>query len=114
LVILWLSLGSFVGAEELRTWTDATGKFKIQAKLDSIADGKAILIRADGEKIAIPVQKLGKADQAYLEKQNAENPFHKAEDSPFEPAAPESLPPSGGMRMVSTCPTSIPCFEGIE
>lgn len=54
-------------APKARTWTDATGKFKIEATLVSVADGKATLKRSDnGTEIAIPVDKLSAADQEYL------------------------------------------------
>ncbi len=101
-------------AEELRTWADATGRFELQAKLESVEGGNAILVRADGQKMTIPVDKLSKADQDYLTRRNAESPFQPVEASPFTPLsgspvaapampAPPALPPASTAepRMVS-------------
>ncbi len=54
-------------APQARTWTDATGKFKIEAVLVSAADGKATLKRSDnGQEITIPIDKLSASDQEHL------------------------------------------------
>jgi len=47
-----------------RTWTDATGKFKIEAELVRVADGKVELKKADGTVVSVPLDKLSAADQA--------------------------------------------------
>jgi hypothetical protein len=61
---------------QLRTWSDVTGRFKIEAEFVSIADGKVSLRRADNRVIAVPLDKLSAADQAYVQQlQQAENPF---------------------------------------
>lgn len=52
----------------LRTWSDATGKFRIEAELVTVEDGNAILKKKDGEEITVPIDKLSKEDQALLEK----------------------------------------------
>ncbi|HEY1049022.1 MAG TPA: PQQ-binding-like beta-propeller repeat protein [Prosthecobacter sp.] len=51
---------------ELRTWTDASGKFQIKAELVGVQAGQATLKREDGSIIRIPVANLSKADQAAL------------------------------------------------
>lgn len=52
---------------EYRTWTDATGQFKVVARLVDFADGKAILERKnDGRTVSIPASKLSKEDQAMI------------------------------------------------
>ena len=54
-----------------------TGRFKIEAEFVSIADGKVSLRRADNRVIAVPLDKLSAADQAYVQQlQQAENPFN--------------------------------------
>lgn len=53
-------------ADEYRTWTDSTGRHKLQAKFDSVKDGKVILIRENGSKVKIALEKLSKADQDYV------------------------------------------------
>lgn len=53
---------------ELRTWSDTTGKFQIEATLVSVADGKVQLKKKSGEIVAVPIDKLSKEDQEFLEK----------------------------------------------
>jgi S1-C subfamily serine protease len=50
-----------------RKWTDASGVFSVEAELIEIKDGKVYLRRADGKEISIPVDKLSKADQQYVD-----------------------------------------------
>jgi hypothetical protein len=43
-------------AEE-RTWTDKSGKFTVSGELVEVQDGKAVLRRADGKEISVPLQR---------------------------------------------------------
>ncbi|MGA2798912.1 MAG: SHD1 domain-containing protein [Thermoguttaceae bacterium] len=79
-----------VRADDLRTWTDSTGKFKVRAKFDSLEGGNAKLIRENGDTFTIALEKLSKADQEYIAKQNSENPFQAIQANPFESAGPAS------------------------
>jgi WD40 repeat protein len=89
-----------VRADDLRTWTDTTGKFKVRAKFDSVEGGKATLVRDTGEKFTIALEKLSKEDQEYIAKQNTENPFQVTDENPFESAGPASKTTSETPRMV--------------
>lgn len=64
---------------EMRTWTDATGKFKIEAKMLGNEDGGIELEKKDGRVITLPLDKLSKTDQEFvaeLESQSSSaNPF---------------------------------------
>ena len=77
---------SFVGvgaaAEELRTWTDKSGKFKITAKFVSVEDGTVTLEKEDGKTIEIPLEKLSAADQKLVAEASA-SPFKEKEKNPF-------------------------------
>lgn len=53
-------------APALRTWTDSTGKFQIEAQLVKVEDGKAQLKQKDGQLVAIALDKLSKEDQEFL------------------------------------------------
>lgn len=68
-----LALLAFGGAAqaEMRTWTDSTGKHKIEAELLSTAAGKARLRRDDGKEITIALDRLSDEDQAFIKKQQA-------------------------------------------
>jgi hypothetical protein len=60
----------------MRTWSDVSGRFQIEAAFVSVVDGKVNLRRADGRVLAVPLEKLSAADQAYVQQQQqAENPF---------------------------------------
>jgi hypothetical protein len=52
--------------ESERTWSDNTGKFKLQATLLSNTAGTVRLKKPDGKVISLPVAKLSKANQQYL------------------------------------------------
>ncbi|HEX5035396.1 MAG TPA: SHD1 domain-containing protein, partial [bacterium] len=51
---------------ETRTWTDSSGKYKIEADFEKIEDGQVYLQRTDGKKLSLPLAKLSKDDQSYL------------------------------------------------
>ncbi len=51
-----------------RTWTDATGKFKIEAEFVSLAAGKVKLKRTDGKEISLPLEMLAAPDQEIARK----------------------------------------------
>lgn len=53
---------------ETRLWTDSTGKFKIEAKYDSLNDGVVHLIKPDGTLTKIPLDKLSDDDRALAER----------------------------------------------
>lgn len=53
----------------VRTWTDVTGRHKIEAKLIEVKQGWALLERSDGEKVSLPLEKLSPADRKLLEDQ---------------------------------------------
>jgi hypothetical protein len=52
----------------LRTWTDRSGKHKVEARFMGLADGKVQLKKADGTIISIPMDILSPADQDYLKR----------------------------------------------
>jgi hypothetical protein len=63
-------------AGQSRTWTDSTGRFKVDAELISVDDGKVNLRRADGRTLTIEQEKLSEADQEHLRGlQAVESPF---------------------------------------
>lgn len=56
--------------EERRTWTDLTGKHKIEAKLLSRTSSQVTLIKDDGKEVTLLIEKLSQVDQKWLK----ENP----------------------------------------
>jgi len=64
---LLISISVVCFAGEVRTWTDKTGKHKIEAELMSAKGGVAVLRKADGATTRVPFDKLSEADRRYLE-----------------------------------------------
>jgi hypothetical protein len=80
---IFIFFGSLISAQEQRTWSDATGKFKVEAKLHRIEGDKILLEKQDGKISSIPLSKLSKNDQEYVASQK-DNPFaDEDEASPF-------------------------------
>lgn len=106
LVTLALTAPTF--AQEVRQWSDASGRFKISATLTKVVDGVVILKNTDGQTLRIPLDKLCDADREFIA--GGINPFEMVEEtpaSPFEtvPAAssgtPAVAPSSGGTLWMS-------------
>lgn len=64
-------------ADDLRQWSDSTGRFKIQATLVEMRDDNVYLKTGDGKTMKIPISRLSAADQEFL----------KAGSNPFEEVA---------------------------
>ena len=64
-----------------RTWTDSTGKHKIEATFLGIEDNKVKLHRTDGKELAVPLDRLSKADQEFAKKLQEAT---AVSDNPFE------------------------------
>lgn len=73
---------SIQAEEELRQWSDASGKYKIEATLLGVSGTKVKLKQKTGKTIEIELTKLCKEDQEYVAALDA-NPF-KDSDNPFE------------------------------
>lgn len=56
------------GADEaaFRTWSDASGSFKLDAQLVKFAGDSVTLRRKDGKELTLPLTKLSKSDQEFL------------------------------------------------
>lgn len=84
-VLSVLSLRTAIAAD-MRTWSDATGKFKIQGKFVSNEKGKITLEKPDGTEMEIELKKLSTADQKYVadQEKSADSPFKAKSDDPFK------------------------------
>lgn len=54
---------------EYRTWTDSTGRFKVEAKFVEFVGGKVRLLTRDGKTLNLPLEKLSTEDQAQVNQQ---------------------------------------------
>jgi Leucine-rich repeat (LRR) protein len=62
---------------DVRSWTDSTGKYTIQAEFVEFKDGKVRLKKQNGKEVAIPIEKLSDAGRKLVQskgKPAAENP----------------------------------------
>ena len=98
--------------DEEREWADATGKFKIVGRLIEVKDGAALIKNKDGKTIKVPVAKLSKADQEFLE--GGSSPFEvvDSDDSSMKSAPPaaKSKPSTGAAAPASvdwTAPVTV-------
>jgi hypothetical protein len=74
-LVFFVSLGLHVHADEFRTWTDSTGKHKTEAQFIDLKDGNVRLkMRVSGAVIAVPLEKLSNADQAFVKSRLNEAP----------------------------------------
>jgi hypothetical protein len=63
--------------EAMRTWTDSTGNFRVQAMLRDFDDGTVSLEKEDGEVIRLPIDRLSPVDQQYVQTQMSGDPNHE-------------------------------------
>ena len=52
--------------QPLRSWSDASGKYRIDARFGGLSEGKVILLKEDGTRSMVPLDRLGPADQQYV------------------------------------------------
>jgi hypothetical protein len=66
--ILFLALGIATDpswSQEVRTWTDASGKFSVEATLKEVKRESVVLILADGTEKTVPLAQLSEADRQF-------------------------------------------------
>jgi len=51
---------------KIRTWTDITGKYKVEAEIVSVQNGQVTLRKANGDRTTLPVEKLSEADREFV------------------------------------------------
>ena len=71
--LLWsdTSRGSEQKSGKVRTWTDASGAFTLEAEFVGLDEGKAQLKRSDGKVVSVPLDRLSEEDRKFVEKQTA-------------------------------------------
>jgi len=91
-----------VSAEPVRTWTDASGRFKIEAKYVSFRDGTVKLQRTNGQTIEVPLDRLCEDDRRYVAQVAPDNPFMTEEDRAALQGAKGSRGSSAPSRTAAT------------
>lgn len=105
---LSLFLCGVVSSSEYRTWSDSTGKYKVEAKFLELNDGTIKLQKkADNKTLTLPLSKLSETDQEAARKlseiHDAENPFAGGEDATEETeeiTSPASAEPAAKIKAV--------------
>lgn len=64
-----------VAPAEMRTWSDATGKFTLQGKFEKLDGDTVYLLDAAEKSMKIPLSRLSAADQEYVKARPVANPF---------------------------------------
>lgn len=72
----------------LHTWTDRSGKHRVEARYDGMNGERIVLVRADGKRIEIPLDRLSEADMHYIRtlQETADNPFQEVSATGDGPA----------------------------
>jgi hypothetical protein len=90
-----LLLGTGADLTEARTWSDASGKYKVDADLIAFSPKKVVLERTDDKQlISLQMDELSQADQDYLKTQEA------ADTTNTLSHAIQTWTMSGGMKVV--------------
>ena len=63
-----------------RTWTDSTGNYQVEAELIAFNDEQVVLKRTDGHLLVVPLSRISKQDQDYLQSKEGDQ-ARKAADA---------------------------------
>ena len=70
----WMFRATVGMVSKLRSWSDVSGKFTVQAEFVELKDGKVRLKKQDGSKLAVELDRLSKRDRDYLDSIKAGGP----------------------------------------
>ena len=76
--IVWVGL---LALADGRTWTDSTGYYRVEGDLIGFNDATVVLKKENHQLVAIPIAKLSKDDQAYLESKEATEQARRSADA---------------------------------
>lgn len=65
-LLLALVFSAFAACTKVRTWTDNTGNFKIEAHLQEVRSNSVILRLPDGKTREVPIARLSVSDREYV------------------------------------------------
>ncbi|MGY8771407.1 MAG: SHD1 domain-containing protein [Pirellulales bacterium] len=92
----------------VRTWTDKTGSFQIEAELLKYQDGKVHLLKKDGKLITVEVNILSNIDKGFLEGMSSKpaNPFAGGTDAPMG-VPMENTAGGGDLSLIKAAKTNV-------
>jgi WD40 repeat protein len=89
----WLALGCVFWLQaSAREWSDASGKFRVQAELVSVRGDKVVLEKKDGSIIAVPIDKLCQADRDFIKQHLAKETAKPTAEAPTPSTTPSAKP----------------------
>jgi len=91
-VVLILVATAFQSPALARKWTARYGGFSVEAELVDVRDGNAILKKADGSEVAVPLSKLSLADVRYIDSVIKEAETGLGGNAEGVPTAPSQTP----------------------
>ncbi len=84
----------------VRKWSNKSGKFNIEARLDEKKGENVVLVKKDGKRLVVPLEKLSEADQEYVKG------LGDTEKNPFaEPAASDTSDAASTAELSNSAPT---------
>lgn len=66
LIVFLLHLFSSSSSAQMRTWTDATGKHKVEAKFEKMDGAVVVLLKENGRNARLPLEKLSETDRDFV------------------------------------------------
>lgn len=107
-----------LAGDDMRTWSDSSGQYTIEAKFIGMERNKVILEKADGSRIQIDITKLKPEDRAEAIKLNAkkmsENPFKNEGDNPFKDAGKDAGKKTGSNRNRPEADPNAPAETSVD
>ncbi|MCE9546965.1 MAG: hypothetical protein K8T25_15940 [Planctomycetia bacterium] len=103
-IAIALLLGLAGAPAMARTWSSASGTFKVEAELvEARADGTLILKRPDGQVVAVKLERLSQADQDFVRQQSAPAPRaeNAADTASHNTATPDAATPDAAADHMS-------------
>tara|TARA_R110002049_G_scaffold2750_8_gene22202 strand:+ start:133485 stop:137555 length:4071 start_codon:yes stop_codon:yes gene_type:complete len=77
-----------------REWVDSTGKYRIKATLVAVHGDKAVLEKADGKIVSIPISRLSARDRQFLKQSPSPSPTKNQSPAKNRSTANEEVPSS--------------------
>ncbi|WFD27860.1 cytoskeletal protein binding protein [Malassezia nana] len=98
-------------AARMRTWVDATGKFRVDAELVGVQGNTVRLHKANGAMIDVPLFKMSRADLLHLESVTGRRLFDEPSPSNRRESMPASRPPESAARKRQAQRPHVDWFE---
>ncbi|QDV42270.1 hypothetical protein Enr13x_21150 [Stieleria neptunia] len=93
-LILLIEFNAAFAEEGVRRWSDASGKFSVDARLAERTQTQVVLEKSDGRMLTVPIARLSQADQDYLAALSDSPPKRADEASSIDLLDPQAQVPT--------------------